>query len=117
MVYHKNTKKIFIIWADRVALVAAPPPSYTRMYHYFPAHMTQPFCFYPPPPPPISPPPPPLKSLVAAIGGGLSTLQTQHHHQQSTQKQHQQQSQQQQQSATAQLAQTLRYPGRDELRL
>ncbi|CAD7080451.1 unnamed protein product [Hermetia illucens] len=96
---------------DRVALVAAPPPSYTRMYHYFPAHMTQPFCFYPPPPPPISPPPPPLKSLVAAIGGGLSTLQTQHHHQQSTQKQHQQQSQQQQQTATAQLAQTLRYPG------
>lgn len=35
---------------DRVALVAAPPPSYTRMYHYFPAHLTHPFCYYPPAP-------------------------------------------------------------------
>lgn len=34
---------------DRVALVAAPP-SYTRMYHYFPAQLTHPFCYYPPPP-------------------------------------------------------------------
>ncbi|XP_065077857.1 uncharacterized protein LOC135701075 [Ochlerotatus camptorhynchus] len=34
---------------DRVALVSAAPPSYTpRMYHYFPAHMTHPFCYYPP---------------------------------------------------------------------
>ncbi|XP_021704683.1 uncharacterized protein LOC5566873 isoform X1 [Aedes aegypti] len=34
---------------DRVALVTAAPPSYTpRMYHYFPAHMTHPFCYYPP---------------------------------------------------------------------
>ncbi|KAJ6645565.1 Metabotropic glutamate receptor, partial [Pseudolycoriella hygida] len=34
---------------DRVALVAAPP-SYTRMYHYFPAQLTHPFCYYPPAP-------------------------------------------------------------------
>lgn len=34
---------------DRVALVGAPP-SYTRMYHYFPAHLTHPFCYYPPAP-------------------------------------------------------------------
>ncbi|XP_055378922.1 uncharacterized protein LOC129610380 [Condylostylus longicornis] len=70
---------------DRVALVAAAPPSYTRMYHYFPAHVTHPFCFYPqppPPPPPLSPLPPPLK----AIGSSLA-------------------------STPAQIAQTLRYPG------
>lgn len=61
---------------DRVALV--PAPSYTRMYHYFPAHhLTHPMCYYPsattaaaagpayftattaphfPPPPPLPPP-------------------------------------------------------------
>uniref|UniRef100_A0A6P4FMX2 Uncharacterized protein LOC108052828 isoform X1 n=1 Tax=Drosophila rhopaloa TaxID=1041015 RepID=A0A6P4FMX2_DRORH len=46
---------------DRVALVTAAPPSYTRMYHYFPAHLSpHPFCYYPPaPPPPLPPQPPP----------------------------------------------------------
>ncbi|XP_023305838.2 uncharacterized protein LOC111687615 isoform X1 [Lucilia cuprina] len=78
---------------DRVALVTAAPPSYTRMYHYFPAHLTtHPFCFYPqpPPPPPLAPPtmtqlpaPPTLKQL----GNSLSSM-TQAH-----------------------IAQTLRYPG------
>lgn len=58
---------------DRVTLV--PAPSYTRMYHYFPAHhLTHPLCYYPaspttaaaagPPfftatPAPHFPPPPP----------------------------------------------------------
>ncbi|EDW40505.1 GL25282, partial [Drosophila persimilis] len=39
----------------------AAPPSYTRMYHYFPAHLSpHPFCYYPPaPPPPLPPQPPP----------------------------------------------------------
>ncbi|XP_058065510.1 uncharacterized protein LOC131215143 [Anopheles bellator] len=32
---------------DRVALVTAPPSYTPRMYHYFPAHMTHPFCYYP----------------------------------------------------------------------
>ncbi|XP_017042413.1 uncharacterized protein LOC108088912 isoform X1 [Drosophila ficusphila] len=44
---------------DRVALVTAAPPSYTRMYHYFPAHLSpHPFCYYPPAPPPLQPLPP-----------------------------------------------------------
>ncbi|EAL38917.3 AGAP011645-PA, partial [Anopheles gambiae str. PEST] len=33
--------------AYRVALVTAPPSYTPRMYHYFPAHMTHPFCYYP----------------------------------------------------------------------
>lgn len=37
------------MFIDRVALVAAPP-SYTRMYHYFPAQLTHPFYYYPPAP-------------------------------------------------------------------
>lgn len=83
---------------DRVALVTAAPPSYTRMYHYFPAHLTtHPFCFYPqpPPPPPLAPPgmtqlpaPPTLKHL----GNSLSSM-TQAH-----------------------IAQTLRYPGKNAIR-
>lgn len=87
-------KNIFEI-KDRVALVTAAPPSYTRMYHYFPAHLTaHPFCFYPqpPPPPPLAPPgmtqlpaPPTLKHL----GNSLSSM-TQAH-----------------------IAQTLRYPGKN----
>uniref|UniRef100_A0A182PWE0 Uncharacterized protein n=1 Tax=Anopheles epiroticus TaxID=199890 RepID=A0A182PWE0_9DIPT len=32
---------------NRVALVTAPPSYTPRMYHYFPAHMTHPFCYYP----------------------------------------------------------------------
>ncbi|XP_058464285.1 uncharacterized protein LOC131438346 isoform X2 [Malaya genurostris] len=36
---------------DRVALVTAPPSYTPRMYHYFPAHMTHPFCYYPSPAP------------------------------------------------------------------
>lgn len=76
-------------------MVTAAPPSYTRMYHYFPAHLTtHPFCFYPQPPPPqIAPPtmtqlpaPPTLKQL----GNSLSSM-TQAH-----------------------IAQTLRYPGKSE---
>lgn len=43
-----------------MALVAAASPSYTRMYHYFPAYLsTHPYCFYPQPPQPPPPPPPP----------------------------------------------------------
>ncbi|XP_068149076.1 uncharacterized protein [Drosophila tropicalis] len=51
---------------DRVALVTAAPPSYTRMYHYFPAHLSaHPFCYYPPaPPPPMPPPQPPPPQLA-----------------------------------------------------
>lgn len=66
---------------DRVALVAAPP-SYTRMYHYYPAQLTHPYCYYSPPPLPPPPPPPqhaigpgasplPPSALAAGIGGGL----------------------------------------------
>ncbi|XP_020799926.1 uncharacterized protein LOC110177512 isoform X1 [Drosophila serrata] len=56
---------------DRVALVTAAPPSYTRMYHYFPAHLSpHPFCYYPPAPPPPLPPlppqPPPQQQAHAA---------------------------------------------------
>ncbi|XP_036326339.1 uncharacterized protein LOC118739237 isoform X1 [Rhagoletis pomonella] len=80
---------------DRVALVTAAPPSYTRMYHYFPAHLSaHPFCFYPQPPPPPPPPipPPTLTQLpspptLKQLGNSLSSM-TQAH-----------------------IAQTLRYPG------
>ncbi|XP_055907445.1 uncharacterized protein LOC129942497 isoform X2 [Eupeodes corollae] len=72
---------------DHVALVAAAPPSYTRMYHYFPAHVTHPFCFYPQPPPPpqINPPLPPT---LKALGSSVASMTPAH------------------------LAQTLRYPGK-----
>ncbi|XP_050333488.1 uncharacterized protein LOC126761404 isoform X2 [Bactrocera neohumeralis] len=81
---------------DRVALVTAAPPSYTRMYHYFPAHLSaHPFCFYPQPPPPPPPPPIPPPTLtqlpspptLKQLGNSLSSM-TQAH-----------------------IAQTLRYPG------
>ncbi|KAL9907872.1 uncharacterized protein ACN427_003804 isoform 1-T1 [Glossina fuscipes fuscipes] len=80
---------------DRVALVTAAPPSYTRMYHYFPAHLTtHPFCFYPqPPPPPLPPIPPPTMTQLPApptlkqLGNSLGSM-TQAH-----------------------IAQTIRYPG------
>ncbi|XP_011186670.1 uncharacterized protein LOC105214689 isoform X2 [Zeugodacus cucurbitae] len=82
---------------DRVALVTAAPPSYTRMYHYFPAHLSaHPFCFYPQPPPPPPPPPIPPPTLtqlpspptLKQLGNSLSSM-TQAH-----------------------IAQTLRYPGK-----
>ncbi|XP_030375624.1 uncharacterized protein LOC115624915 [Scaptodrosophila lebanonensis] len=86
---------------DRVALVTAAPPSYTRMYHYFPAHLSaHPFCYYPPPPPPpaqLAPPPapPPLTAQLATpltlkqLGNSLTSM-----------------------TQAAQLAKTLRYaPG------
>lgn len=69
---------------DRVALVTAAPPSYTRMYHYFPAHLTHPFCFYPQPPPPPLPPP----STHKGIGNSITSMTPAH------------------------LAHTLRYPGK-----
>ncbi|XP_017956834.1 uncharacterized protein LOC108651552 isoform X1 [Drosophila navojoa] len=54
--------------ADRVALVTAAPPSYTRMYHYFPAHLSaHPFCYYPPAPPPPPPPPAPPTQLATPL--------------------------------------------------
>ncbi|XP_063696490.1 uncharacterized protein LOC134827665 [Culicoides brevitarsis] len=44
--------------ADRLLSLIAAPPSYTRMYHYYPAaHMTHPFCYYPSPMPPARYPP------------------------------------------------------------
>ncbi|TDG44080.1 hypothetical protein AWZ03_009505 [Drosophila navojoa] len=53
---------------DRVALVTAAPPSYTRMYHYFPAHLSaHPFCYYPPAPPPPPPPPAPPTQLATPL--------------------------------------------------
>ncbi|CAD7005178.1 unnamed protein product [Ceratitis capitata] len=85
-----------MIATDRVALVTAAPPSYTRMYHYFPAHLSaHPFCFYPQPPPPPPPPPIPPPTLtqlpspptLKQLGNSLSSM-TQAH-----------------------IAQTLRYPG------
>ncbi|KAH8372294.1 hypothetical protein KR093_010953 [Drosophila rubida] len=81
--------------ADRVALVTAAPPSYTRMYHYFPAHLSaHPFCYYPPAPPPPPPPPAPPTQLVTPLtlkqlGNSLTSM-----------------------TQAAQLAKTLRYaPG------
>lgn len=78
---------------DRVALVTAAPPSYTRMYHYFPAHLSaHPFCYYPPAPPP--PPPAPPTQLATPLtlkqlGNSLTSM-----------------------TQAAQLAKTLRYaPG------
>lgn len=85
---------------DRVALVTAAPPSYTRMYHYFPAHLSpHPFCYYPPaPPPPLPPQPPPPQQAapptltpltLKQLGNSLSSM-----------------------TQAAQLAKTLRYaPG------
>ncbi|KAH8373500.1 hypothetical protein KR009_011710 [Drosophila setifemur] len=81
---------------DRVALVTAAPLSYTRMYHYFPAHLSpHPFCYYPPaPPPPQQPPlqgaPPTLTPLtLKQLGNSLASM-----------------------TQSAQLAKTLRYaPG------
>lgn len=85
--------------ADRVALVTAAPPSYTRMYHYFPAHLSaHPFCYYPPPapapalPPPLPPAPPPQLATpltLKQLGSSLTSM-----------------------TQAAQLAKTLRYaPG------
>ncbi|XP_064551615.1 uncharacterized protein LOC135437566 isoform X2 [Drosophila montana] len=80
---------------DRVALVTAAPPSYTRMYHYFPAHLSaHPFCYYPPAPPPLPPPPAPPTQLATPLtlkqlGNSLTSM-----------------------TQAAQLAKTLRYaPG------
>lgn len=80
--------------ADRVALVTAAPPSYTRMYHYFPAHLSaHPFCYYPPAPPPPPPPAPPTQLAtpltLKQLGNSLTSM-----------------------TQAAQLAKTLRYaPG------
>ncbi|KAH8405374.1 hypothetical protein KR222_008630 [Zaprionus bogoriensis] len=80
--------------ADRVALVTAAPPSYTRMYHYFPAHLSaHPFCYYPPAPPPPPPPAPPAQLAtpltLKQLGSSLTSM-----------------------TQAAQLAKTLRYaPG------
>ncbi|KAH8307188.1 hypothetical protein KR044_006926 [Drosophila immigrans] len=80
--------------ADRVALVTAAPPSYTRMYHYFPAHLSaHPFCYYPPAPPPPPPPAPPTQLAtpltLKQLGSSLTSM-----------------------TQAAQLAKTLRYaPG------
>ncbi|KAL7731429.1 hypothetical protein ACLKA6_010586 [Drosophila palustris] len=79
---------------DRVALVTAAPPSYTRMYHYFPAHLSaHPFCYYPPAPPPPPPPAPPAQLAtpltLKQLGNSLTSM-----------------------TQAAQLAKTLRYaPG------
>ncbi|XP_017863366.1 PREDICTED: uncharacterized protein LOC108614011 isoform X1 [Drosophila arizonae] len=80
--------------ADRVALVTAAPPSYTRMYHYFPAHLSaHPFCYYPPAPPPPPPPAPPTQLAtpltLKQLGNSITSM-----------------------TQAAQLAKTLRYaPG------
>ncbi|XP_017863367.1 PREDICTED: uncharacterized protein LOC108614011 isoform X2 [Drosophila arizonae] len=79
---------------DRVALVTAAPPSYTRMYHYFPAHLSaHPFCYYPPAPPPPPPPAPPTQLAtpltLKQLGNSITSM-----------------------TQAAQLAKTLRYaPG------
>lgn len=58
-----------------MALVAAAPPSYTRMYHYFPAHLpTHPYCFYPQPPQPPPPPPPQLPPALQALPPTITQL-------------------------------------------
>ncbi|XP_062131549.1 uncharacterized protein LOC133842471 isoform X1 [Drosophila sulfurigaster albostrigata] len=64
---------------DRVALVTAAPPSYTRMYHYFPAHLSaHPFCYYPPAPPPPPPPAPPTQLAtpltLKQLGNSLTSM-------------------------------------------
>ncbi|XP_053657669.1 uncharacterized protein LOC128706752 [Anopheles marshallii] len=43
----KHHQAVATLGGDRVALVTAPPSYTPRMYHYFPAHMTHPFCYYP----------------------------------------------------------------------